>query len=82
MYENNIGLCATVKDHTIEYLVKRVFDREKRNQLASDYLISLQSIVCPKQCIIRRNQETVVYQVETYVYKSKFYLSASVFSGE
>lgn len=64
VYEDNISLCASVTDGLIQHLVQRVFQEQtERHDSASEYLISLQTVVCPKQCIVRRNQETVVYQV-------------------
>ena len=58
-----MNLCASVSDKIIEYLVQKVFTRERGRNVASDYLITLQAIVFAKQCIVRRNQENVVYQV-------------------
>jgi len=64
IYEDNIRLCATVTDGLIQHLVQRVFQKPtERHDSASLYLITLQTIVCPER-IVRRNQETVVYQVD------------------
>lgn len=68
IYEDNISLCASVPDRLIQHLVRRVFPKhsEPHHDSVSDYLVALQAIVCPKQCIIRRNQESVVYQLAIY----------------
>lgn len=64
VYEDNISLCAGVPDGLIQHLVQRAFQKQTgRYDFASAYLIALQTVVCPKQCIVRKNQETVVYQV-------------------
>lgn len=65
IYEDNINLCASVSDRLIQRLVQRVFPKnsEPQHDSVAEYLICLQTVVCPKQCIVRRNQESVVYQV-------------------
>ncbi|CAG7731913.1 unnamed protein product [Allacma fusca] len=74
IYKDNIGLCASVKDGTIEKLVKKVFDKDSRRDSASQYLVALQEIICPKQRIVRKNQETVVYQLAIFHEELKKFL--------
>ncbi|XP_021948195.1 inositol 1,4,5-trisphosphate receptor [Folsomia candida] len=67
VYEDNISLCAGVPDGLIQHLVQRAFQKQTgRYDFASAYLIALQTVVCPKQCIVRKNQETVVYQLAIF----------------
>ncbi|CAL8115015.1 unnamed protein product [Orchesella dallaii] len=68
IYEDNISLCASVSDRLIQHLVRRVFPKhsERQHDSVSDYLVALQTVVCPKQCIVRRNQESVVYQLAIF----------------
>jgi len=70
VYENNVKLCAKVPDSLIQYLVKRVFQKQRERydyDCAAEYLIALQTVVGPKECVVPRNQETVVYQVRRFM---------------